>query len=150
MTIKRELLQQEDAGWGEFIGLVESFRPEEIERPGYSADGWSAKDLVAHIGCWQAEAGQMLERIRNGTYRDDPIDVDAMNKWFYEANKDLPVPVVRAEMWAARTRMLTEWNALPEITPGAVEWFRESGPAHYDEHIGRLREWASEVRGESA
>jgi hypothetical protein len=150
MTTKRELLAQEDVGWASFIGVVESLFPEKIERPGYSPEGWSVKDLMAHIGCWEAEAGWMLERIRYGTYHDEPIDVDALNREFYEANKDLPPSIVRAEMWAARTRMLIEWNALPQITPPAEEWFRESGPAHYDEHLGRLREWASELRGDSA
>ena len=149
MTTKRELVAQEDAGWATFIGMIESLRPEDIERTGYTPEGWSVKDLMAHIGCWQAEAFRMLERIRNGTYEDEPVDVDARNEEFYEANRDIPPSIVRAELWAARTRMLTEWNGLPEITPPAEEWFRESGPAHYDEHLERLREWASEVQGDS-
>jgi hypothetical protein len=40
--------------------------------------------------------------------------------------------------------MLEEFNLLPELTPVAEEWFRESGPEHYQEHLPRLREWAKE------
>jgi hypothetical protein len=42
--------------------------------------------------------------------------------------------------------MLTVFNELSEITPIAEEWFVESGPEHYAEHLPRLREWADELR----
>jgi mycothiol maleylpyruvate isomerase-like protein len=147
MSTIRELCRDEDGAWSELIGLVESLTPEQLEEPGYSPEGWSVKDLMAHIGAWAAEAGQIFERMRVGTYSKEPIDVDAMNALFYEANRDLPLNVVRAELWSARTRMLTEFRALPEVTPEAEEWFVESGAAHYREHIDRLREWVKELRG---
>lgn len=146
MATKRELARAEDAGWSEMMELIESLSPAEIELPGYYREGWSVKDLMAHVGSWQAEAGQILQQIRWGTFRGRPVDVDAMNEQFYEVNKDLPLPVVRAEAWSARTRMLTEWNDLPEVTPEAEEWFRESGPEHYEEHLPRLRDWVKELR----
>ena len=150
VTTKRELAVAEDAGWARLIWSIETLDPQQIERPGYFPEGWSVKDLMGHIGCWQAEAGQMLERIHNGTYHESPVDVPALNLQFYESNKDLPLRVVRAELWSARTRMLVGWNRLLQVTRAAEEWFRESGPAHYEEHIERLQEWAAEVRGDSA
>jgi hypothetical protein len=150
MASKRELQRSEDGGWSELMGLTESLSPADIEKPGYFAEGWSVKDLLAHIGSWQAEAGQILEQIRMGTYRDGPTDVEAMNQVFYEANKELPLPIVKAELWSARNRMLSEWNDLGEVTPKAEEWFRESGPAHYEEHLPRLRDWARELQGGGA
>jgi hypothetical protein len=143
---KRELLAAEDAGWTEIHGVFDSLSDEQMEEPGYYLEGWSAKDLMAHIGSWQAEAVQILQQLRYDTYRKADLDVDAMNQKFYEANKDLPVAMVRAEAWAARTRMLTVFNELSEITPIAEEWFVESGPEHYAEHLPRLREWADELR----
>ena len=146
MTTKRELAAAEDAGWAALLEILESLTDAQVEEPGYFPEGWSVKDLLAHLGGWQAETVRILEQVRFGTYRDGPIDVEAMNLVFLESNRDVPLPDVRAELWAARTRMLTEWNALPEVTPVAEEWFRESGPAHYDEHLPRLREWAQELR----
>ncbi|HEY3211426.1 MAG TPA: maleylpyruvate isomerase N-terminal domain-containing protein [Actinomycetota bacterium] len=145
MASKRELLMAEDVGWTEFLGLVESLTAEQMEEPGYFAEGWSVKDLLGHIGGWQAEAVQVLEQIRMGTYTPRRVDVDVFNKQFYQANKDLPLSVVRAECWSARNRMLEEWNALPELIPDAEEWFVESGPNHYAEHVERLRAWAGEL-----
>jgi Mycothiol maleylpyruvate isomerase N-terminal domain len=146
MTTKRELQAAEDAGWVELNGLIESLTPAQMEEPGYFPEGWSVKDLMAHIGSWQAEAGQVLEQIRMGSFRDEPVDVDKMNAFFIEANQDLPLSVVRAEMFSARNRMLSELGTLPEITPKAEEWFVESGAEHYAEHIERLREWEQELR----
>jgi hypothetical protein len=146
MATKRELQVDEDRGWIEFNGMVESLTPSQLEEAGYFPEGWTVKDLMGHICSWQAEAGQVLEQIRMGTFRDDPVDLDKMNAMFYEANRDLPLSVVRAEMFSARNRMLREWNLLPEITPKAEEWFVESGAAHYAEHGERLREWSAELQ----
>jgi hypothetical protein len=145
MATKRELQRAEDVAWTEFLGLVESLTADQMVEPGYYPEGWSVKDLLGHIGSWQAEAVQVLEQIRMGTFTSSRIDIDALNRQFYEANKELPLPVVRAECWSARNRMLEEWNVLPEVTQDAEEWFVESGAAHYAEHKGRLREWVGEL-----
>ena len=145
-TDPRDLAAAEEAVWSEFMGLIASLSPEQLEEPGYSPDGWSVKDLIAHIAAWHAEATQVLEQIHYGTYEKRRWDVDALNRRFHEAHKDLPFSVVEAESAAARNRMLAEWNALPEVTPDAEEWFRESGPEHYSEHLPRLREWAQDLR----
>ena len=145
-TDRTELGVAEEARWGELAELVSSLTPEQLEEHAYTEDGWSVKDLMAHIAAWLAEAAQVFEQIRYGTYRTERRDVDALNRRFYEANKDLPAPVVRAQCAAARNRMLVEWSALPEITPEAREWFRESGPEHYAEHLPRLRDWVRSLR----
>ena len=74
-----ELLAAEDAGWDEVHALVHRLAPDQIERPGYFEEGWSVKDLLAHLGSWLAEAGRVLEQIRMGTYRPEEIDIDAIN-----------------------------------------------------------------------
>ena len=50
MTTKRELQAAEDAGWLELNDLIESLSPAQMEEPGYFPEGWSVKDLMAHIG----------------------------------------------------------------------------------------------------
>src|SRR5262249_46322639 len=91
-----DLLGAEDAGWSEIGGLVESLSPGQAEQPGYFPEGWSVKDLVAHLGSWLAEAGLILERIDVGTYRPEEVDVDRMNEEFREALREAPYPVIRA------------------------------------------------------
>jgi hypothetical protein len=145
-TSASELLSAEDAGWDELHALLDSLSPEQAERPGYYPEGWSAKDVLAHIGAWLAEAGVVLERILVGSWRPEEIDVDAMNEQFLEAMGDLPLRTVQAQAWAARTRMLQAWRALPELIPDAAFWISKSGAEHYAEHLPRLREWAAELR----
>jgi Mycothiol maleylpyruvate isomerase N-terminal domain len=145
VPIKRELCKQEDEGWVELNGLVESLGPGQTEVPGYYPL-WSVKDLLAHVAAWMAEAAKVLTQVHYGTYLKRDLDVDAMNEEFYEANRDLPLPVVRAEAFSARNRMLSEMNAIDPVTPEAEDWFEESGPRHYEEHLPRLREWVQELQ----
>jgi hypothetical protein len=143
---KAELRAAEDAGWAELLSVIESLSPELLQEPGYFPEGWSVKDMIWHIGSWQAEAQCVLEQLRMGTYVNRPIDVDGMNQRFLEANRELPLAIVRAEAWSARTRMLIEMNLQAEVSTTAEEWFVESGAEHYAEHLPRLREWADELR----
>lgn len=138
---------EEERLWSELHRLVDSLPADRVEEPGYFTEGWSAKDLVAHIGSWLAQAGVVLERIRFGTYRSEEIDVDAMNAAFYDAMHDVEFPVVRAQGMAARNRMLQAWRSLPEPSDEADRWIAKAGPDHYAEHLPRLQEWVREVGG---
>ena len=147
MTTKRELAEAEDRGWATFIQTVESLNDQQLLEVGYfPEEGWSVKDLVAHIGFWMTEAANQLERMRFGTYVPTTGDADALNKLCFEANHDVPLPIIRAECFAAHTRMLQELDALPELDAEAVEWFTESGDRHYLEHQPRLEEWVADLR----
>jgi Mycothiol maleylpyruvate isomerase N-terminal domain len=140
-----ELMTLEDRLWTELQGLVDSLPEDRVGEPGYFEEGWSAKDLVAHIGGWLAEAGAVLERIRFGTYRPEEFDVDATNATVYAAMREVPFPDVRAQGIAARNRMLRAWRSLPESSAEADRWISKAGPEHYEEHLPRLREWVKEV-----
>jgi hypothetical protein len=140
-----ELVAEEDRLWRKLHDLVDSLPKEKVEEPGYFDEGWSAKDLVAHIGSWLAEAGVVLERIRAGTYRPEEIDIDAMNAEFFESLHDVAFPDVRALAFTARNRMLRAWRSLPESSAEADRWIRKSGPEHYEEHLPRLGEWVEEI-----
>jgi Mycothiol maleylpyruvate isomerase N-terminal domain len=148
MPTKQEICKAEDEAWAEVNGLIASLTPAQMEEPGYYPD-WSAKDLLAHLAAWMAEAARILTQLHYQTYLKRDLDVDAMNKEFYEANRDLPLPVVRAEAFAARNRMLIEMNGLAEVTAEAEEWFEESGSKHYGEHLPRFREWVQELKSRS-
>jgi hypothetical protein len=131
--------------WGELHRLIDSLPGDRVEEPGYFSEGWSAKDLIGHIGSWLAEAGVVLEQIRFGTYRPEEIAIDPMNQTFYDAMHDVAFPDVRAQATAARNRMLHAWRSLPEGSPEADRWISKAGPEHYAEHLPRLREWVREI-----
>jgi hypothetical protein len=68
-----------------------------------------------------------------------------MNKEFFDLMHDVAFRDVQAQAVSARTRMLTAWRLLPEPSPEAVRWINKSGPAHYAEHLPRLKEWVGEL-----
>jgi hypothetical protein len=148
MSIRDDLIREEDEAWAELWPLAASLSRDQLVQEGYYPD-WSAKDMLAHVGSWQAEAAVMLERIRMGTYERWTGDVEALNREWWEIWREVDLDAVLAHLHSSRARMLEEWSWLPEerMRPAAVSWFRESSAPHYREHLGRLREWASELTG---
>ena len=139
-------IEAEHRGWYELAALVRSLTPEECLVPGYYVDpDWTVRDLVAHLGPWLAEAEIQLERLNAGTYEGHDVDIDALNAAFREALRDQPWTVAWTQANAGRTRMVAEWYALREQTDEAAWWVHKSGPEHYLEHLGRLREWVDEL-----
>jgi hypothetical protein len=145
MPSTSELMRAEDAGWNELHGLVDSLTAEEAERPGYYVEGWSACDMLGHIGSWLAAAGAVLERIRAGTYRSGEIDVDVWNERFLRAMRDVAFPDVKVQAFASRARMLQAWSELGEPSADAAFWITKAGADHYAEHLPRLHAWVSEL-----
>ena len=141
----RDLVAADDAGWNELDDLLDRIPREELERPGYFEEGWSAKDLVGHLGSWLAEASVALTQLGSGTYRPSELDIDAKNEEILEALRALSVPEVRAQASAAHTRMLQEMERLTDLSPDAVEWIEKAGARHYEEHLPRLRAWANDL-----
>jgi hypothetical protein len=144
------LFREESERWAELHALVGSMPADRVGDPGYFEEGWSAKDLIAHLASWLSEAGVVLEQIRAGTYRPEEIDVDAMNERFRDAMRDVPFHDIRAQGIAARNRMLRAWRSLPEPSAEADRWIAKAGSEHYAEHLPRLREWVREVSASPA
>ncbi|MDP9342148.1 MAG: maleylpyruvate isomerase N-terminal domain-containing protein [Actinomycetota bacterium] len=148
MDRRSRLVRQEDEGYEALCSLLGGLSAEDLAEPGLTTE-WSVKDLLAHLGCWMAEAAHVLERIGLGTWEETRIDVDARNRDFYDACRDLDSRAVKCELWSARAMMLHAWGALPEITPAAEEWFVESGPAHYREHLPDLERFVRSRTGQT-
>jgi hypothetical protein len=141
---KSELMREEDQGWSELRTALQTLKPEQMIKPGLTED-WSVKDLVGHLASWWAEANAELERMRFGTFRLERLDIDEINRRFYEANRDLDLETVLAEFFASRNRALDALWRLPELTAQAEEWFRESGAQHYREHLSDFRRFVESV-----
>lgn len=141
-----EDLEAEGRRWYELTGLVRSLTPDECVLPGYYRDpDWSVRDVIAHIGTWLAEAEIQLERLSAGSYAGHDVDVDALNVEFLEAMRDQSWSTCWVQANAGRTRMLEEWFDQPIASDDATWWIRKSGAEHYEEHLGRLREWVAEL-----
>jgi hypothetical protein len=112
-----------------------------LEEPSVTDEGWSAKDVMFHVGAWLAEAARQLERIREGTYAVDDTTVDERTRAWFALSRTLDIPTVRAELESSRLMAHDALAALPEVTPEAREWFEESAQLHYAEHLSDLVRW---------
>lgn len=139
-------IEAERQGWYEVAALVRTLTPEECLEPGYQHDpDWTVRDVVAHLGTWLAEAQSQFEQISARTYKGHDIDVDALNAMFLAAMQGQPWDVAWVQTNAGRTRMVQEWYLLEQPSDEAAWWIRKSGGEHYAEHVGRLREWITEL-----
>jgi hypothetical protein len=138
-------LPGEKESWQRLHQVIRRITPEMAEVPGYFAEGWTAKDAVAHIGTWMAEGAHMLQQIAAGTYREGEIDIDAENARYLAAMIDIPWDTVHLQATAAHSELLGAWANLREITPAAAFWVRKAGPEHVAEHLPRLEAWIDEL-----
>lgn len=149
-TLDASLMAEEDSLWRELHTVLDTFTPEQALAPGYFPEGWSAKDALAHIGTWLAEAGMALEQLRADTYVELRTDeIDGMNERFLDAMRDVSLHDVTAQASAARSRMLHAWREVSLQQDVAADWIRKAGPDHYREHLPRLHAWLQESQGPS-
>ena len=151
MGRREDLLRQEAEGWRRIDAFVERLTPEEIERPGYTDEGWSVKDMMWHVAAWSQDAARVLNDMRAGNWDgEDPSQeagyTDRVNREWFERSRTMGTEEVRSAWYAARQRLLESFGALGEVTPDAEEWFDESGPAHYAEHVPGLEAWVERLR----
>jgi hypothetical protein len=118
--------------------------PDRFEEGTFTPEGWSAKDVVYHVGYWLGDCARVLERIREGTFdraAEDALDVERINAEGFEASRPMDPRDVRAMCEGARVEARSAFGTLPEVTPEAWEWFEESGPLHYAKHADDLEAW---------
>ena len=72
------------------------------------------------------------------TEENDP-DIQALNEEWFEQGRGLDADVVRIRFAKGRVAMRQVFSKLTEVDAQAWEWFEESGPRHYEEHLPDLR-----------
>ena len=136
----------EASRWAEITALVQLLTPDERNAPGYFVDpAWSVKDLVAHLGWWQAQARSELLKIATRMYEPHDLDVHGRNAETLAARRHDPWELVWPEATAARIWMLEAWLGLRGPSSDANQWVRKAGAEHYGEHLDRLRGWTAEL-----
>jgi uncharacterized protein (TIGR03083 family) len=122
-------------------------------------NGWSIKDLLAHIAAWESLA---LGWIAAGVRGENPAvpapgltwdDLDRLNAQIYAANRDRSRAEVQAEAQRSYAAFLVLVESLSEpdiVEPGRFTWAKGGnivGPIaansyeHYQEHGDEIRAW---------
>lgn len=133
------LLADEDRLWLELTEVFGDVSPERFDEPSVSPEGWSPKDVMYHVAAWADEAATVLRRIAAGTHAGGDPDTEALNEEWFEMGRGLDDDIVRIRFAKGRTAMRQAFTRLPEVDADAWEWFEESGPRHYEEHLPDLR-----------
>jgi DinB family protein len=70
-TTVRETLARMDEGWNDFLGRIHALPSEHLER--HIGDGWTRKQMLAHIGTWHDLTTERLGRFAE---TGEPSDFD--------------------------------------------------------------------------
>ena len=143
-----------------FDAAVARLTPEQFLTPG--ADGWSAKDTLAHVTSWEQSATAMMlgePRFASMGITGDAatMDIDAINLQLVDLHRDRPAAEVVAMARESHARLLGALATLsdedlrrpyrdarvgdgPDGDEAIVAWFAGDTYEHYDEHLPSLRE----------
>jgi hypothetical protein len=138
MDVER-LLADEDRGWLVLTEIFGDVPPGRFDEPSVTDQGWSPKDVMYHVAAWAEEAAKVLGRIAAGTHRGGEPDVQALNDEWFDVGRGLDDDIVRIRFAKGRLAMRQAFTGLAEVDASAWEWFEESGPRHYEEHLPDLR-----------
>jgi hypothetical protein len=133
------LLAEEEREWLVLTEVFGDVPPDRFDEPSVTDEGWSPKDVMYHVAAWSEEAAKVLGRIAAGTHREGEPDVQVLNEEWFEQGRGLDDDVVRIRFAKGRVSMRQVFSQLTEVDAHAWEWFEESGPRHYAEHLPDLR-----------
>ena len=133
------LLADEERGWLALTEVFGDVPPDRFDEPTVTGEGWSPKDVMYHVAAWSEEAAKVLGRIAAGTHRESDPDIQALNDEWFEEGRGLGEDFVRIRFAKERVAMRQVFSQLSEVDANAWEWFEESGPRHYAEHLLDLR-----------
>ncbi len=110
-------------------------------------NGWTIKDLIAHLGFWEETAADIYHRLLRGEQPESGWDVDAVNAKVYAAHRDESLAEVRQWERAAYQALVELVENAPEDdlfnpqrfpwTQGAplADWIEGNSSGHFAEHL---------------
>lgn len=158
---RRELLRAMQTGHDRLEAALSGLRDEALLAPELD-DGWSVKDLLAHLAFWQKRVGDIYLGLVIGDMSNlEGVDlsVDELNALAYERNRPASLAQVREnESWAYRALKQLAAAAPEEhlFDPQRFAWTRGRPFAdwvagntneHFDEHLPALLAWREKRPG---
>lgn len=157
LTKKMALIEEVRSSWWQLQQVLEMLDEPEMTRIAIQ-DGWTAKDIIAHIAFWERNMLGWLNEAARGERpsRSDSgltaADVDKMNAANYEENVQRPLHDVLKEAAEVHKALMDAILALPEDPndrqyalweDGKPPWSMIEGNTseHYAEHIGPIEDY---------
>jgi hypothetical protein len=153
---KREIIHTLNETRKDFLETIEGI-PEESMLEAGVVDGWSIKDLLAHIALWESELVKLLWETSMGasptTAHFKRLSVDKLNERWYQENKDRPLERIMADFEGVRKQTLRRVEAFTDedlTEPGRFPWLKDAplwkwiandSFEHESEHLVQIKAW---------
>ncbi len=137
---REELLDLERIRWTMLQQLLGAIPPSRADEPSLTSEGWSVRDLVWHLACWNDVVAAQLELMKAGAF-DERFDWDTEenNARFLATGRAVTLMQALAALEASRGRVIRAMQELEDVTPRAMELFSEPAFQHVDDHVPELR-----------
>ena len=167
MKSKQEALTAARGEFERWDALLSSLNEAQISDPQLD-EGWSLKDVVAHLRAWQQRSIARFEAAQRGgepNYPDWPNQLDpemegepdALNSWLYQQSRDKSWATVYGEWRDGFARLLELGEATPEndlLEANKYSWLEgyalldvlEGTYEHHKEHADNLEPVIANMR----
>jgi len=151
---KTELLAAIHATHDALTAAAAALDDDALAGPAAEMEGWTRKDVLAHVEWWTTHSANVLEGVRSGVDpypgSDEPWDPDAWNARILLENRDRSADDVRrgeadsfarlvAAIEGATDEELFGENPHPWLDGTAAETVIEDSTRHYPDHVAHLR-----------
>ncbi len=150
---RAELLEKIDSARAELNALLAQIPEESMLAPALP-NGWTVKDLLAHLEAWALRAEYLYYTLAAGKPVEDEIhDADVFNAIVYKANLERTLAYIRPAEEEAFRRLRAVAETAPEehlFEPGCfawtqgrafMDWIAWNTYDHYAEHLPDLQAW---------
>lgn len=142
------VIQQIETDFAKIVRLYRSVPVTAVEEQSLP-NGWSVKDMLAHLAAWEWRCVSSLEA---GLGSDPPfpaeLDLEALNREIYEEHKEWSWSEVELDLRDAHQALLEGVRKLPpdRISDGVIQQsLTRATWGHYDQHLSELEQWHRRV-----
>jgi len=145
---KQQLLDRLEQSWAAFKASYAGLPTAVLTQPGVT-EGWSVKDILAHISWWEEEALKHLPHILQGgrppRYADLYGGIDAFNAQMTELKRNLSLAEVLRQSDETHHRLIHYIQSIPEDQFSSQTRFRRrlrlDTYSHYPIHTQAILQW---------
>jgi hypothetical protein len=145
---RQQVLKKIERAWTAFKESYAGLSDKQLLEPGVT-EGWSVKDILAHVNSWEDETlkhlPSLLQGIRPPRYSALYGGIDAYNKLMTENKRDLSLSEVMRQLDETHLRLIEYVQSAPEELLTSDSRFRRrlrlDTYSHYPIHAQAIREW---------
>jgi hypothetical protein len=135
------------------VSAAAALDDEALLAPAPGMDGWTRKDILAHVEWWNRHSADVIDGVRTGVDpypgTDEPWDPDAWNARILAENRERTADDVRRGETASFERLLAAVDGAtddelfgedpqPWLDGTVAETVAEDSTLHYPDHVAHL------------